>query len=549
MKRIGIKNLKSKIKNCILVGVLVMAGSCNDWLNLTPYDGVMEDNYWRTKEDVHKFAIGCYSSLLNNELIDRIIIWGEMRADMVTPGPNANSNHVNVMRGEISPDNGLLTWSKFYFTIKQCNKLIEKSALTRQYDGTFTEPLYRQYVAEAKIIRSLMYFYLVRSFKDVPFELKATDSDDQQYFYPAKTEGDVILDSLAVHVMDAIKYLPEKYATNEQSKGRFTRYGAMALLADIFLWQENYEACIGMCNNIINSNQYRLIPVFREEKRVVDMISGQDLGFVYIPLETDADNLYDELFVRGYSVESIFEFPFPVDDRVLADPFYPLFSNANRPALWAKTENLDYQIFPSNILDKGAYDIRSNSFSYRSGTKDVWKWIGKSRSEAIYRNLREFPNWILYRLADIYMMRAEAYNQLGIQESNQEYMALAYQDVKIIRDRANAVETTETTFADDEIIDGEKLERLILNERAREFAFEAKRWYDVLRFAKRNNYGINDKNRAYLMQMAIFSTTPEKLVSLQNKYKNNAFHYWPIHVNEVERNPSLTQNEFYLNFK
>lgn len=526
-----------------------MASSCNDWLNLTPYDGVMEDNYWRTKEDVHKFAIGCYSSLLNNELIDRIIIWGEMRADMVTPGPNANSNHVNVMRGEISPDNGLLTWSKFYFTIKQCNKLIEKSALTRQYDGTFTEPLYRQYVAEAKIIRSLMYFYLVRSFKDVPFELKATDSDDQQYFYPAKTEGDIILDSLAVHVMDAIKYLPEKYATNEQSKGRFTRYGAMALLADIFLWQENYEACIGMCNNIINSNQYRLIPVFREEKRVVDMISGQDLGFVYIPLETDADNLYDELFVRGYSVESIFEFPFPVDDRVLADPFYPLFSNANRPALWAKTENLDYQIFPSNILDKGAYDIRSNSFSYRSGTKDVWKWIGKSRSEAIYRNLREFPNWILYRLADIYMMRAEAYNQLGIQESNQEYMALAYQDVKIIRDRANAVETTETTFADDEIIDGEKLERLILNERAREFAFEAKRWYDVLRFAKRNNYGVNDKNRAYLMQMAIFSTTPEKLVSLQNKYKNNAFHYWPIHVNEVERNPSLTQNEFYLNFK
>jgi len=521
--------------------------SCNKWLELTPFDGVMEDNYWRTKEDVHLFTIGCYSALLHHELIERIILWGEMRADMLTPGPQTNTSHLNVMLGEISPDNSILTWGRFYYVINQCNKLIEKSALTRELDGTFSETLYRQYVAEATAIRSLMYFYLVRSFNDVPLVLRATDNDDQEYFYPPKTPGNDILDTLVLHMKTIIdnNYLPESYSTNSATKGRFTRYGAMALLADIYLWKEDYGGCLAMCNAIIESSRYRMIPVYREEKKVMD-ISGQELGVVYIPQEVDIENLFERLFVIGNSVESIFEIQFPVNDRELRDPFFDLFGNM-RPRLWANTENLDFQIFPSNPLDRAAYDIRSNSFSYRSGTRDIWKWVGMSQSRAVYRSMREFPNWMLYRITDIYMMRAEALNQIGIRNGDQELLERAYNDVKLIRERGNAVDTHETLLASP--IDGLALERLILSERAREFAFEGKRWYDVLRNAKRNNYGENDRNRSYLMQMAIFSTTPEKLVSLQNKYRNNDFHYWPIHISDVERNPSLVQNDFYLNFK
>ena len=89
------------------------------------------------------------------------------------------------------------------------------------------------------------------------------------------------------------------------------------------------------------------------------------------------------------------------------------------------------------------------------------------------------------------------------------------------------------------------IEKAILSERAREFAYEGKRWYDVLRFAKRNNYA--GSNLQYLINLAINSAPPEKQQSLIAKYKDPAHnsHYWPIYYNEIETNKNLVQNPFY----
>jgi starch-binding outer membrane protein, SusD/RagB family len=86
------------------------------------------------------------------------------------------------------------------------------------------------------------------------------------------------------------------------------------------------------------------------------------------------------------------------------------------------------------------------------------------------------------------------------------------------------------------------LEAYLLKERAREFMFEGKRWYDVLRFSKRNNY----ENLSYLLNLALnTSAPPEKQKSLQTKYRDIRSHYWPIYVTELENNPKLVQNDFY----
>ena len=86
---------------------------------------------------------------------------------------------------------------------------------------------------------------------------------------------------------------------------------------------------------------------------------------------------------------------------------------------------------------------------------------------------------------------------------------------------------------------------MILDERAREFSYEGKRWYDVLRYAKRNNY--EGTNIQYLINLAINSASPEKQQSLIAKYKDpfHNSHYWPIYIREIETNPNLKQNEFY----
>jgi hypothetical protein len=123
----------------------------------------------------------------------------------------------------------------------------------------------------------------------------------------------------------------------------------------------------------------------------------------------------------------------------------------------------------------------------------------------------------------------------------QTYFKDAAAAMKIVRTARNAVMTDEYKYPGD--IDGIALEKSILDERAREFAYEGKRWYDVLRFAKRNDYaGIQ-----YLLDMAINSASPEKQQSLIAKYKDpkHNSHYWPISEVELEANKALKQNEFY----
>ena len=521
-----------------MVVLAVAQVSCSDWLNLKPYDGVVEDDYWKTKEDVHAMVIGCYSSLLNKNLVSNMIYWGELRADLVTDGPSASAGVKNIIRGEISPENGIVKWDEFYSTINQCNKVIEKSELVRELDQTFSDDLYRQYMAEVIAIRSLMYFYLVRSFQDVPLVLAASNSDAQDY-YPAKTEGRAILDTLVSHLNAVVNHLPTGYGSLAMTKGRFTSLAAKTLLADIYLWQESYAACSNLCAQVIASGQFSLIPVSREPVEIRND-ADEVIDTAYYATLADAEYWFDQLYVTGNSVESIFELQFPKTHESLADPFFALYnSSASRPVLAANDVILDGVFFPVYENDWDVKDIRSET--YQQGY--AWKFVGTGLSSASRRLEREFPRWIIYRLPDVMLMQAEALTQMAIAGgSDQSTLQKAYQLVTQIRERANAVESVGNRLQSP--INGKTLEKLILEERAREFVFEGKRWYDVLRHARRDSYA--DENSEYLMNMAINSAPPEKQASLQVKYFDSWFHYWPIYVSAVEINKNLVQNEFYL---
>jgi hypothetical protein len=523
----------------VIVAALAAAQvSCSDWLDLKPYDGVVEDDYWKTKEDVYSMLIGCYSSLLNQNLVSNMIYWGELRADLVTDGPSASAGIKNIIRGEISPENGIVKWDEFYSTINQCNKLIEKSALVRELDQTFSDELYRQYIAEAIAIRSLMYFYLVRSFQDVPLVLVASNSDAQDY-YPSKNKGGDILDSLVSHLSAIINHLPVSYGSLGMTKGRITSLGARTLLADIYLWQGNYTACNTLCSQIIGSGQFSIIPVSRMPVEIRNA-ADEVIDTAYYATNADADFWFDQLYVTGNSVESIFELQFPKTHESLGDPFFAVYnSSSSRPVLAANDVILDGVFFPIYENDLDVKDIRSST--YQQGY--AWKFVGMGLSDMTRRSQRTFPHWIIYRLPDVMLMKAEALTQLAIADGdNQSTLQEAYDLVLQIRERANAVDGPGNRLQSP--INGKMLEKLILEERAREFLFEGKRWYDVLRHARRDSYA--GENRSYLLNMAINSAPPEKQASLQVKYLDNWFHYWPIYVSAVEINKNLIQNEFYL---
>ena len=527
-----------KYRSILFTVILVtLFSSCSDWLTLAPEDGVVREEFWKTKEQVNSAVIGCYASVLNGT-VEKMFLWGELRADMVDNGLIPYNNYTQVIDGEISALNPVVDWQDFYTVINNCNTVLKFAPTVSAQDGTFTDKQLKSYEAEALTLRAMMYFYLVRSFKDVPLVLEASVTDDQNYSIP-KTDGTQILDTLIRDLKIAAFNAPQSYTTIAQNKSRITSWTAKTLLADIYLWQEKYELCNSLCDEIIASGKFTMIPVSKS-KIVLSSVDGIVVDSVYVASELDADRMFASSYVDGNSVESIFEIPFTI---LKTNPFFAILGAANN-RLIPKSQNLDGNIFPMPQYEgySQANDIRGSGCSYKLGM--VWKYAGIGRSANDLRAPSQYTTpWLVYKYSDILLMKAEALNQLGLAsgaDQAKDYRE-AIKCMTIVRSARNAVATPAYNFIDP--IDGKLLEKSILEERAREFAFEGKRWYDVLRFAKRGDYA----NINYLTDMATRSASPQRQTSLQEKYKvaSHLSHYWPIYNYELEVNKALKQNEFY----
>ena len=535
-----------KYKLFIGISIILSLGftSCIDFLNLEPQDGVIAEKYWQNKEEVRDAVNGCYAGMMTYTNMEKYIWWGELRADLVKPRVTNGlfTSMDNFQNGDITSSMKYTSWADAYKIINNCNTVLNYAKETKKIDASFTFDLLHQYEAEAICIRSLMYFYLVRTFQDVPYITDASLSDSQDYRV-AKTSGEVIIDSLISSLKSVDRTqngtmfgIPFNHGTDAKTnKGRFTVWSLKALLADIYLWKEDYANCANECTQIINSGQFTLVPINSTPVDVEDIF--KNIYTIYLPNEGDADNLFTNLYVKGNSVESILELQFGTDYE---NPFYNYFNPING-ALTANTEVLSPAgLFIPSSLDRGWYDIRGEGVSYKQGY--VWKWIGLSRNTYSYRSLgQSFSNWIFYRLADVMLMKAEALCEMGKISGDITQLQASLDIVKQIRLRACAPEST-NMIPDETMLNADVLEKYILTERAREFSHEGKRWFDVLRNAKRNNYaGIS-----YLVELAAYAATPEKASSLESKWKGSKFsHYLPIYENELKVNKALVQNPFY----
>lgn len=526
-------------RNKILIGLILLAQcisftSCDDWLELYPEDSVPKQDYWKTKEDVEAAMTGIYCGLLHNMVSESLLLWGEVRADMLTEGRTVATNWNLIRRGEISPTNSYCSYSNLYTVINNCNLLLEFSELAYENDNSFTLKAFQEYKAQAIAVRSLMFFHLLRTFGDIPFPLEAY-SDNSQYLPLAKSEQAQILDALVEHLefIREENWIPTRYSNvnDAQNKGYMTRYAVDALLADIYLWKEDYQSCVEVCNEILNSGQYALIPV---EKVEIETEEGELLEVV-----TDASigDYFRKVYVEGNSIESIFELQFAKD---VYNPFYNYFVSSNRFMI-PNADYLSSDIFPSTEKPglRSTYKDMRASIASKGGY--VWKWAGKTyEGTDVYASDEMINNQIIYRLPQIYMMKAEALTQLG-KNGDQKLLSEALELVNEIRNRAGAVETTDMEISPDGKIDWKSLEKFILDENAREFMYEGKRWFDVLRNAKRDNYA----NLIYLMQIVPYSTVADKVYSVQVKYRDYNSHYLPLPQTDIDRNPLLVQNPFY----
>ncbi len=489
----------------LLLLVLFTSSSCNKWLDLKPEDGIIRQNYWQTKEQLKAAVIGCYSSLLQPGLIYQLFRWGEMRGDMVSLSLQASIDDVNIIEGNILASNSIANWSNVYQTINYCNTVLEYGPLVKDKDKTLTDVQLKAYLAEAHALRGLMYFYLLRAFGEVPLQLKATSSDNRLDQLAKSSKEDVyktIIDDFEFAEVNA----PLSYENKINSKGRITKYAVYAMLADAYLWNDDYENCIAYCEKVELSNQFALFQTSNQQ------------------------TFFDEVFRNGNSQESIFEIQF---DPQKQNPAYTFFAAANRQYLiGAKVP--DY--FGVDAVDPLNKDFRGDGASIRADDQSITKTAGiyNGSDFRLVDNTNSTANWFLYRYSDILLLHAEALTWSGRANGGIDALAL----IERVRDRANALEFTEEAPSD---TSPEDISAYLLRERSREFAYEGKRWFDMLRIAKRNNYQQLD-----LMIDIIAENAPvDRQQSIINKYRDVRSHYFPISQYELQSDKNLVQNPYY----
>ena len=552
-----------------LFTLLFTLSSCSDYLDVLPLNEVVLENYWTKKDDVTSELNGCYESLTSEGSLERMGIWGELRSENLVQGSNLENKYVEILKENILPTNDLTKWEDFYRTINRCNILLNYADGVQKLDPNYTEAQMRANKAEATFIRDLCYFYLIRTFRDVPMVFEPSIDDLQEYKVPATPMMEalkMLSDDLEKVKDDAVlRYVDDSKMTNSEASSqayencaKVTRVAIYTLLADIYLWRGEYDKAISCCDYVINfkKNQYKERVAKKGQMNDMFLFNGIPMIRESLANSKTCGNAFNEIFgygnENGFSFESIFELGYKKgnEGNVKNNYIYKFYSGQNIIGGFAAPEDY-YQNVTSGTNDYFAKNdcrvyenIIEHSGKYIIGKYTNYRPKLENDNVTDFKSLKYNPelitynyhNWIIYRLSDVMLIKAEA----CIMKNDPDFQT-AFSLINSINKRARNY--TENVKSDSLAFSAyssskEEMEKLLLLERKREFMFEGKRWFDLVRKSLR------DGNTNYLANEAT-KKQKENAVAIKIQFADINTIFWPYNREELKKNTLLKQNSAY----
>ncbi len=549
-----------------LAGGLTSCDDINEFLEVKPLNEVTLDNYWTEKADVESVVYSCYSGLQSSDCLQRMFIWGDCRSDDVVYSKSGNNlNLQQIIEENILETNPLLNWVSFYQVINRCNTVIYYAPIVAEKDPNYTNAEMRANIAEATWIRSLCYFYLARTFRDVPYSTHPSMDDtniDRDYRIkptPFKELLRALANDLEAVKNDALRFYPPMRATdtkisNPNNTSRVTVCSMNALLADIYLWLGEYQKTVECTQKVFDYKMSVYEEVKEEKPSAVSDIKFMHGEMYPLILEmttgsSTAGNAFTQIFGQGNTFESIFELYFDQDMSASTPVYGSYFYNSRDNGLCnAYSKQAEGVYNGANKLFKYTdnrvceyFDLTNQNlvpitkFYYRRASFTPLKQLASAPAVS-YTSSNGFQNWIIYRLTDIMLMRAEALVELG-SEAN---LAEAFDLIAAVYNRANNLEEGDSKgLKQEEYKDKKSMRELVRDERHRELMFEGKRWYDLVRYAL-----LDGHNDDLVQKVTAKQTKNTNKVIIQLMRRDALF--WPYAEREVDLNDNLHQNEAYL---
>ena len=537
---------------------------------VVPPDVIVIENYWKTKADVENVVSNAYRLMTDFEFSSRLLAWSELRGDNVIKGDYAPTDIRSILDVNLLPTNSYTSWGDFYEVINNCNIVLKYAPSVLALDSEYTEEEWNVHRGEMLTIRALCHFYLVRTFRDIPL-LTEVMSNDSQNLYPSQVSPIVALDQILTDLYEAEILVMKSggYPTNTENKGRVTSDAVRAIIADVLLWKaaftqyesvgsdglcdQYYTECIAYCDLIIDG--------FNQRGNFDFSNDGKDYPMVYSfndEPQSEGNKAYDVVFGTQNSEESILELQYSNNYYNSFIPYFYGREEGNDAIIVAS----DYLSQMSSSITEGLYcstDIRRASFinvMYESDKNlPITKYTARthngvfsklhSQLTPVYREIEVIDgrpainsNWIMYRITDILLMKAEALayradaTSMDLENAFELVSAVYYRsnsiDEVIVEDRLSFPQNTEDMRA------------LVLEERQRELAFEGKRWYDLVRKALR------DGETGPMLDLLVERKYDSDRKAIRIKLGSINSLFFPISEREININPNLKQNEAYV---
>jgi len=447
--------MKLSIKRtcAVLLGLSALAAtSCKeDILNITPLANNTANDFYQDENQVNQGVMAIYNATLSLPQSSNTNM-SEVRSDnILVAALNVQRDYNDISNFLVTSQLGQIqtTWTDLYGIVYRSNILLEKIQ-------PFQFARVPQFQGEARFLRALAYFNLVRYFGAVPLTDKVVSIAEAKVI-PRTPVADVYS-----FIVEDLKYaaenLPVTYAAD--NKGRATKWAAKALLGRVYLTMYGYP--------LKQADKLALAKKELGDVMAQEGVAGAVAANYADIFKTVNDNKY-----------SVFEIQYISGGAGLGSTV-PWDQAFQFPSQWAayQPSGLDAQVAPDLLgagwpnmdtrkaatLDSGYVDTKTN---FKSGRIQFTKFLEKGTTAPA--NNRDYPNnFPIIRFEDVLLMYAEVLNE---EASTPPAQAIAI--LNRIRTRAGVPDVQPATK--------EEFRLAMERERRWEFAAEGLRWHDLVR--------------------------------------------------------------------
>jgi starch-binding outer membrane protein, SusD/RagB family len=473
--------------------------SCDNMLDLEPVSSISSASFWKTEGDAEGAVYGMYDrfrDVTNNDLF----LWGEARSQNMKQSVGNDFSNMRIFQNTLDATEPGPSWNRLYQVINDANLILKYVPEIEFVDDENKNRI----LAEAHAMRAFCYFVMARTWGGVIIFTEPTEGYVPEKMYKERSSVEEVFALIKSDIENAVTLFPNNNFTS--GRNRWSKPAANAMKGDVYLWTgkvlDGGNSDISTALNALTEIESSDVDLLPEFERIFDYDNKGNKEILF------ASNfkLYESsnTFWRRMYIDQLPPNPLPGAAEIIGVPHDGNYWTLTDESLAIFTD--DDQRKDGTFYELYYLDENTDQYSNFYGCIQV-KFNGVVDGGSRYF----LDDVVIYRYADVLLMRAEAENALGEDPS---------ESINKVRQRAYG-----DNYEDHIFVNGSKEENdiEILNERLLELFYEGKRWWDLIRFDK------------VFEKVPYFENHPE------DEYKL----LWPIGLNVLSMEPNVVQNPGY----